>query len=114
MYPRAKFGDGLSMIEKLGHSKRVQLYRKQWIDEGKPSQFDDQPVVVDPIDTNVDIDTADTGEKTVFDEIMDGDLQHASAATKAADLPNDSVMNFERESSVPDADELDMLLHENS
>ncbi|KAF2843134.1 Swi3-domain-containing protein, partial [Patellaria atrata CBS 101060] len=33
LYPRAKFADGLLMIEKLGHSKQLQIMRKQWIDE---------------------------------------------------------------------------------
>jgi replication fork protection complex subunit Csm3/Swi3 len=36
LYPRAKFADGLAIIEKLGHTKRIQAMRKQWIDEGKP------------------------------------------------------------------------------
>ncbi|OAX81793.1 hypothetical protein ACJ72_03860 [Emergomyces africanus] len=36
LYPRAKFADGLAMIEKLGHSKRIQIMRKEWIDECKP------------------------------------------------------------------------------
>lgn len=36
LYPRAKFADGLAMLEKLGHSKRMQVMRKAWIDEGKP------------------------------------------------------------------------------
>ncbi|KAF3481013.1 chromosome segregation in meiosis protein 3 [Arthroderma uncinatum] len=35
LYPRAKFSDGLSIIEKLGHTKRLQVMRKEWIDEGK-------------------------------------------------------------------------------
>ncbi|KGM92628.1 uncharacterized protein PADG_11078 [Paracoccidioides brasiliensis Pb18] len=36
LYPRAKFADGLAIIEKLGHSKRIQIMRKEWINEGKP------------------------------------------------------------------------------
>lgn len=36
LFPRAKFADGLSMIEKLGHSKRLQTMRRTWIDEEKP------------------------------------------------------------------------------
>ncbi|KAF2097938.1 Swi3-domain-containing protein [Rhizodiscina lignyota] len=36
LYPRAKFADGLAMLEKLGHTKRMQMMRKEWIDEGKP------------------------------------------------------------------------------
>ncbi|KAL6718303.1 chromosome segregation in meiosis-related protein [Lecanora helva] len=35
LYPRAKFADGLAIIEKLGHTKRMQTMRKEWIDEGK-------------------------------------------------------------------------------
>ena len=36
LYPRAKFADGLQLIEKAGHSKRMNIMRKEWIDEGKP------------------------------------------------------------------------------
>lgn len=36
LYPRAKFADGLQLVEKVGHSKRMQIMRKEWIDEGKP------------------------------------------------------------------------------
>lgn len=36
LYPRAKFADGLQLIEKVGHSKRMQVMRKEWIDESKP------------------------------------------------------------------------------
>lgn len=38
LYPRAKFADGLAMIEKLGHSKRMQFMRKEWISEGKANR----------------------------------------------------------------------------
>jgi replication fork protection complex subunit Csm3/Swi3 len=41
LYPRAKFADGLSIIEKLGHTKRVQTMRREWIDEEKPKPFND-------------------------------------------------------------------------
>ena len=41
LYPRAKFADGLAMIEKLGHSKRMQTMRKEWINGGKPKQYND-------------------------------------------------------------------------
>ena len=36
LYPRAKFADALAIIEKVGHTKRMQMMRKEWIDEGKP------------------------------------------------------------------------------
>ncbi|KZF22702.1 Swi3-domain-containing protein [Xylona heveae TC161] len=35
LFPRAKFADGLAMIEKLGHSKRMQTMRREWIDENR-------------------------------------------------------------------------------
>lgn len=36
LFPKAKFLDALGMVEKLGHKKKIQIYRKEWIDEGKP------------------------------------------------------------------------------
>ncbi|KIW67368.1 hypothetical protein PV04_06629 [Phialophora macrospora] len=36
LYPRAKFADGLQLVEKAGHSRRMQVMRREWIDEGKP------------------------------------------------------------------------------
>ena len=38
LYPRAKFADGLAIIEKLGHKKRIQIMRREWINEGKPRE----------------------------------------------------------------------------
>ena len=38
LYPRAKFADGLAIIEKLGHTKRIQTMRREWIQEGKPRE----------------------------------------------------------------------------
>ncbi|KAI9751958.1 MAG: chromosome segregation in meiosis- protein [Lichina confinis] len=35
LFPKAKFADGLSIIEKLGHSRHMQVMRKQWIDDAK-------------------------------------------------------------------------------
>lgn len=35
LYPRARFSDGIAIIEKLGHSKRMQIMRKEWINEGR-------------------------------------------------------------------------------
>ncbi|KAI9669696.1 MAG: chromosome segregation in meiosis- protein [Alyxoria varia] len=45
LFPKAKFGDGLAIIEKLGHSRRMQLMRREWIDEDKP-----KPIDIDPSD----------------------------------------------------------------
>lgn len=36
LFPKARFLDALSMVEKLGHKKRIQMMRMEWINEGKP------------------------------------------------------------------------------
>ena len=42
LFPKAKFADGLAIIEKLGHSKRIQAMRREWINEGKPRNIWEQ------------------------------------------------------------------------
>ncbi|KAL9021747.1 MAG: hypothetical protein Q9185_001111 [Variospora sp. 1 TL-2023] len=42
LYPRAKFADGLAMIEKLGHSKKIQDMRRAWIKEERPHEKPDR------------------------------------------------------------------------
>lgn len=43
LFPKAKFLDALSMVEKAGHKNQLRLKRIQWIDEGrpKPAGFED-------------------------------------------------------------------------
>ncbi|KAI0465697.1 replication fork protection component Swi3-domain-containing protein [Xylaria cf. heliscus] len=36
LFPKAKFLDALSMVEKAGHKNQIRLKRIQWIDEGRP------------------------------------------------------------------------------
>jgi replication fork protection complex subunit Csm3/Swi3 len=36
LFPKAKFLDAAAMVEKLGHKKRIQMMRMDWINEGKP------------------------------------------------------------------------------
>ncbi|KAM3421412.1 Chromosome segregation in meiosis protein [Cercospora zeina] len=36
LYPRAKFRDAVKMVEKVGHSKRMQVARRAWLDDTKP------------------------------------------------------------------------------
>lgn len=57
LFPKAKFMDGVSMIEKLGHKKRIQMMRREWIDEGKPKpprDDDDDDFVIPNEDTQLD------------------------------------------------------------
>ncbi|SZF01661.1 unnamed protein product [Blumeria hordei] len=37
LFPKAKFRDALAMVEKLGHKKRIQAMRMEWINEGNPN-----------------------------------------------------------------------------
>lgn len=39
LYPRAKFADGLAIIEKLGHTRRMQTMRREWINEAKSKDY---------------------------------------------------------------------------
>ena len=38
LFPKAKFLDAAAMVEKLGHKKRIQMMRMNWINEGKPKE----------------------------------------------------------------------------
>ncbi|KAI9851279.1 MAG: hypothetical protein M1838_004113 [Thelocarpon superellum] len=51
LYPKAKFADGLAMIEKLGHSRRLQAMRREWIDEERmpPSSDLDLDLDTEPV-----------------------------------------------------------------
>ena len=110
LYPRAKFADGLAMIEKLGHTKRIQYMRKEWINEGKPKPVDesdtDEPTATvsateRPIDTMEGVETTEAvghGEPLAQKR---GSSQHPSDVTATR---VDAV--------EPDEDELDALLAE--
>ncbi|EER28304.1 hypothetical protein CPC735_061770 [Coccidioides posadasii C735 delta SOWgp] len=74
LYPRAKFADGLSIIEKLGHTKRMQVMRKEWIDEGKPGRnlYDSNATSLDPnSDNRGDKDTADPTIPSIFQRTLE-------------------------------------------
>jgi replication fork protection complex subunit Csm3/Swi3 len=115
LYPRAKFADGLSMIEKLGHTKRIQYMRKEWIDEGRPKNNtsdvepdEDEPTtaLVETVEQNTEqMDWLQrdnpNGENDTQEEQMQGKLSR-----QAEDLRRAS------EDAEPDDDELDALLAE--
>jgi replication fork protection complex subunit Csm3/Swi3 len=103
LYPRAKFADGLAMIEKLGHSKHVQMMRKEWIDEGKPrhnAREDDDEVEV--------IGADESAQRR--DDPMEGVQE---SVRHEAEVQQDNA-NAARDPSAPpeepDEDELDALL----
>jgi len=44
LFPKAKFRDALQIVEKVGHTKRMQVERRVWLDETKPHRRDQSPV----------------------------------------------------------------------
>jgi replication fork protection complex subunit Csm3/Swi3 len=104
LYPRAKFSDGLSMIEKLGHSRRLQIMRKEWIDEGHHSITEAQQPRIN------------SKESSPTGGIVPTNGHSGSGEPTAINghvIP-DTIVRSERETSVhePDEDELDALLAE--
>lgn len=97
LYPKAKFRDALSMVEKVGHSKRMQVSRRAWIDESK-------------------------GYRRREDEDAEmrlGDLEGQPSVEDDAifPIPSESRQDGQQQQSeggadAPDGDELDALLGE--
>lgn len=87
LYPRAKFRDAVTMVEKVGHSKRMQVTRRAWLDETKPNRRDLTP----PPDLGIDTEDAKSG--------YTGDS-----------APNANVSQADLDATAPADDELDALL----
>lgn len=115
IYPRAKFADALAIVEKVGHTKRMQRIRKEWIDEGRPRR------TTEPDDEDIAEDTRNEAqaqqspaereglEKTV--DLEQPDLEHVMQNHSG------SQSNHLAEGSGdgdPDEDELDALLAESA
>ncbi|KAF8858766.1 Swi3-domain-containing protein [Acephala macrosclerotiorum] len=47
LFPKARFLDALAMVEKMGHKKRMQMMRMEWINEGK-SKLDNDDLFDEP------------------------------------------------------------------
>lgn len=116
LFPKAKFADGLAMVEKVGHSKRMQITRRAWIDEGKPKpdyvddQDDNQPVANSVAPKTTDQTTSDTRVQTT--------ATHTSASGPISGNGAESLFVPENqckpihELNVPEEDDLDALLAE--
>lgn len=114
LYPRAKFADGLSMIEKLGHTKRIQYMRKEWIDEGRPKNNTSDVELDEDEQTGAPVDTVEQDT-----ERMDG-LRHdnpnrgndTQEQKQGEPLRQGEDLRQPSEDAEPDDDELDALLAE--
>lgn len=112
LYPRAKFADGLAIIEKLGHSKHMQMLRKQWIveDKPKPEGFEDVEPAVEEFEPRMGGEQANANSPTA-----------PAAARSRAGEGSSQLTPFEENSlsrtthprsNEPEEDELDALLAE--
>ena len=109
LYPKAKFKDGLAMVEKVGHSKRMQITRRAWLDDTKPHRREESPERVGDVQMSGGLGTA---------EIDPGSAEGAD--NEAVEMLGNT--NGQRESQpenevnggadAPEEDELDALLNE--
>jgi replication fork protection complex subunit Csm3/Swi3 len=117
LYPRAKFADGLQLVEKVGHSKRMQIMRKEWIDEGKPGYIRDKGRNRnDDYEQEKETDDLYGGDKPAEDKNTS-----RAAAPQAVEEEGDSLFipdsrdsgkELSNENGLPEDDELDALLAE--
>lgn len=108
LYPRAKFADALAIIEKVGHTKRMQVDRKAWIDEGKPrrstEQDEDELIAIVPDEAPVH----DQQDSMQGLEVV-GDVAGAQSGSDVLSQPHDQPHPAAEE---PNEDELDAILAE--
>ena len=124
LFPKAKFADGINIIEKLGHKKQIQIMRKVWIDEGKykpPASEDSDSDHDGDYNMAEDRDAADemhhsaTGQEVSRDDDSGAGNGRIGRGLYSAPLPNPTtteVFSEGRDGAEPDEDELDALLAE--
>ncbi|PKX99899.1 Swi3-domain-containing protein [Aspergillus campestris IBT 28561] len=130
LYPRAKFADGLAMIEKLGHSKRLRTMRKEWIEEERPksqsADDDDDVLAIKLPDMISEIGARLNGATSASAHPPDStghelqsEMQRRSEQQSPADdpvrdhfVPEEYTGMDTAGQDAPDDDELDALLRE--
>ncbi|KIW20318.1 hypothetical protein PV08_00893 [Exophiala spinifera] len=117
LYPRAKFADGLQLVEKVGHSKRMRIMRKEWIDEGKPGyarkwgQKDDQDQDQDQAVS--DLFGGNNSAENSSTPSADATAVHGETGGDSLFIPDSRSGNeMPPEDNLPDDDELEALLAE--
>jgi replication fork protection complex subunit Csm3/Swi3 len=135
LYPRAKFADGLAIIEKLGHTKRMQTMRREWINEAKSKDYlargpesEARARTVGETGLHEDLNLSnpirshDRSKTPVGNSVDDEDLYCATPrklSDKRKEEPSGDIdeslflSDFENDSS-PSGDELDALLAEDN
>jgi replication fork protection complex subunit Csm3/Swi3 len=107
LYPKAKFRDALSMVEKLGHSKAMQVRRRAWLDETKPTARERTPEVMDEVVMSDALPVEDEREAAAA---VAGDQRTAQVTERTQHTgtqDNGSLLE-----DAPEDDELDALMAE--
>lgn len=107
LYPKAKFKDGLTMVEKVGHSKRMQITRKAWLDATKPHAREDSPERFEDVQMSGGLGDAEDVGATAGGADDDG-FGRASQQEQAGGADQDHGNE-----DAPEEDELDALMNEN-
>lgn len=116
LFPKAKFADGLSIIEKLGHKKQMQVWRKDWIEQDKPKTLveDDNEDMLDLVEPESNANGA-AGIETVSSQPEAAAEASSAAGTSAVADHTEATGIVTRASTSqeePEMDELDALLAE--
>ncbi|MCJ1405190.1 chromosome segregation in meiosis- protein [Xylographa trunciseda] len=122
LYPRAKFADGLAMIEKLGHTKRLQTMRREWIKAGKPlerREEDDTPGSETPPRQSAGAANGSRSEGRSADAAVSGANETASmgkpAPSTSKSAEEESLFVSDDEADLhPSDDDIDALLAEDA
>ena len=112
LYPRAKFADGLEIIEKLGHTKHLQIYRKEWLNGSKPKKGSDSESEVDDEEQSAAVETIERST-----EQMEGlQLEEGNESIPQEQVQETPAMDQDQpmDDGNPDEDELDALLAESA
>lgn len=110
LYPRAKFKDGLAMVEKVGHSKRMQVTRRTWLDATKPHQRDASPERISDVQMSGALPTGSRDDQAGAGG-HEGDYAMFSGPT--AQERTETSGRDDQSQEVPEDDELDALLADN-
>ncbi|KAK1141434.1 chromosome segregation in meiosis- protein [Aspergillus melleus] len=124
LFPRAKFVDGLAIIEKLGHSKRLQNMRKEWIEDEKPRMQADAEQMPESHDSDHpgrdDQQPGSNNHHTSHEtQVGTGDHMHTQLPQQTDDLdqlfmPSHDDASHAPGQDTPDDDELEALLNEHN
>lgn len=110
LYPKAKFKDGLAMVEKVGHSKRMQITRKAWLDSTKPHRREDSPERVGDMQMSGGLGDAENDAGSAHHKEGESQILDSSRGQGGSQPGNEG----DGESGAPEEDELDALLNEDA